>query len=631
MIRVAVRSVSARWSRALATSVAVVAGVAVVSGTLILSDTADRLGVQHEGLDVLRVVLPIAGAVALLVGGFIVNLTLTVTVAQRRRELALLRCLGATARQIRRIVILESLIIGAIAALIGVLAGFGVAAGARRLVNTEVFPGDLPGTALVLTPRTVLAALLLGCMVTTLSGWAVARRAGRLAPLAALRDATAGVTGRPGILRTATGLLTIALAVLVGVSAVRTGTGQLLIPAGGLAVVGARLAGPRFAPALAATVGWPVGRLLRLPGELGARNAARHPYRFVAVASAVLIGVTLMGLVTVVLTSIRVAMKSDLDRYRADYEIQALDDGPGISPRLVAELRALPELAAVVPEACTPHAVAAGEDLVCAADPAGLLDVFDLEVVAGQFTTVSTGGIAVNAVQARTEGWTIGSPVTVRLPGGARTFPVTAIYRGFYYLGAPIIAPDEYARLGGDPAPTTIYIRAAVGVDEATARKAVDRTAAAADPVVQVTTRAEVRAANLDQIDAATWVYRGLTGLAIMVGLVGIFNVLALSTVERRRELGVLRAIGLERGQVRSMVRAEAAVIATVGVGAGTGLGLLFGWAATRVLENASQPIRFAVPAGTLAVIAAAAVGAALVAAAVPAAWASRLPVLRTE
>jgi putative ABC transport system permease protein len=337
-----------------------------------------------------------------------------------------------------------------------------------------------------------------------------------------------------------------------------------------------------------------------------------------------------MSLVTVVLTSIRVAMVSELGRYGADHELQVDREDAGVPPDLVARLRALPELAVVVPEACTPDAVAAGDDLVCAVDPGRLAEVFDLEVVAGRMVDIGTGGIAVSAIQARTEGWTLGSPVTVRLSGGSATYPVVAIYRGFYYLGAPIMAPDQYARLGGDPTARTVYVRAADGIDPATARTAIQHVVGA-DPAVQVRTRAEVRAAALDQIDAATWVYRALTGLAILVGLFGIGSVLALSIVERGRELGLLRAIGLGRRQVRAMVRAEAAVVAVVGIGAGIGLGLLFGWATVRVLELGSQPIRFALPAGTLAAIAAVAVVAALIAAAVPASWASRLPMLRME
>jgi len=631
VIRIAVKSVVVRWSRALGTSLAVVVGVGVVSGTLIVSDTADRVGIRNDGLAITRTVLPIAGGVALLVGGFIVNLTMTVTVAQRTQELGLLRCLGATARQVRRVVVVESLTIGAVAALLGLGAGFGVAAALRRLINTEVFPGDLPGTMLVLAPRTIAAALLIGCAVTTLSGWAVARRAGRIAPLAAMRDAVSAGSERPGRTRIAIGAAACSLTAAAIAVAVATGRGPLLLPAAVLALVGVRLPGPSIAPALAKTLGWPVARLLRLPGELGTRNAARHPYRFAAVASAILIGVALMTQVTVILTSVRVAMVSELARYRADYEVTIDRDGAGLPPDTVARLAARPEFAAVLPERCTPGAVVAGEELVCADDPTGLVEMFDLEVVAGQLSGVETGGIAVTEGQAAAEGWTLGSQVTIHLPAGTKTFPVTAIYRGFYYLGAPIIAPNEYTRLGGDPVAQTVYLQVADRVDPAHARTAIEEATTGADAAIRIRSRDEVGAAALDQIDGATWVYRALTGLAIMVGLSGIVNVLALSIVERKRELALLRAIGLDRSQVRTTIRAEATVIATVGVSAGIGLGLLFGWATTRVLEHASQPIRFTLPAGTLAVIALGAIVASLIAAVLPAAWAGRLPLLRAE
>jgi putative ABC transport system permease protein len=629
MIRVAFKSVLARWPRAMATSLAVVVGVGVVSGTLMVSDTAEVLGINHDGLDIIRTVLPVAGGVALLVGAFIVNLTMAVTVAHRTQELALLRCVGAQVRQVRRLVVLESLAIGVVAALMGLLAGVGVAAGLRRLINTDVFPGDLPGTELVVTSRTVLAALLLGAIVTTVSGWAVARRAGRIAPLAALRDAASGGPDRPGRTRVVLGAIAALLTVVAVGLAVAAGRGQLLLPAAALALTAVRLLGPLVAPVVAAIVIRPAARLGRLPSELGARNATRHPYRFAAVASAVLVGVALMSFVTVVLASVRGAMVSELARYQADFELRASAEGAGLSPDLVAGLRQRPELASVVTESCTPDAVVASDELVCTIDPARLGDAFALEVVDGRLSDVATGGIAVNAIQARAEGWRVGSPVTVRLPGGSHVFPVAAIYRSFYYLGAPIIAPDEYARLGGDGAAATVFVRVADGTDPAAARAAIDRVVAGALPGVEIRSRAQVRAAPLEQIDAAAWVYRTLTGLAVLVGLFGIINVLALSLVERSRELMLLRAVGLGRGQVRAMVRAEATVIAGVGVGAGVGLGVLFGWATARVLEHGSQPIVFDLPAAPLAVIAGSALLAALIAAALPAAWAGRLPLLR--
>lgn len=624
MLEVTLKGLAARWRQAALTSLAAVVGVAVVSGTLMVGDTADRLRAGNQDLDQLQQVMLIAGAVALLVGVFIVNVTMSVTVAQRTRELALLRCLGATKRQIRRSVLLEALLVGTFSALTGLLLGLGVATAMRLLINTTGFPGDLTGSTIAVTPRTVLAALVVGCGAVVLSALAPSRRAGGVPPIAALRDAQPAASPA-GTARLAVGVLVASAAAVLVAAGVRTGTGPLLLPGAGLALVGARLLGPWAAPALVSLVGRPVAGLLRLPGALGLRNAARSQDRTAAIASALMIGIALLSMVWVLSASTRSGVAAEYDRYLADFEVRGGEQGLG--PAYVDRLAALPELTAVVPHRCTADGIG-GSRPVCTVDPGRLDSVLDLDVVAGRLGDLGPGMIVIEEGDAAAHGWTVGSQVPVRLPGGSRTLTVAALYDSFYFLGAPLMVPTDYAELGGDPAARSVYLIASNATAERAARTAVE-AAVAGDPEAGVTSRAQQRQRYLDQVENAAWLYRSLTGLAILVGLSGVVNVLSLSVVERRRELGLLRAIGMQRGQVRAMVRAEAVITAAVGALAGVALGTVFGWAAVRVLANSAQPVRFTVPAGVLALIAVLAGLAAVAAATLPARWAGRIDVLR--
>ena len=585
MIRLALRELVLRRWRAAMTSLAVVVGVGVVSGTLIVGDTAERAGTRDSDIDQVSQILFAAGAVALLVGAFIINITMSVVLAQRSRELALLRCLGATPKQLRRTVRLESFAIGAVGSVAGLILGFGFAFAFRALINTAWFPADLTGRTLVATPRTVVAALLVGCVVTLLSAHAPARRASRVPPLAAVRDDPASPR-RGGMAWTLAGSVVATAALAVVLFAALTYTGPLLLLGGALALVGMRMLGPRLVPVLASVVGLPLARALPLSGALGRQNATRNPERSSATASALMIGLALATFVTVLGTSTKAYIEAQLDRYQVDFELRMDQPNSGgksapqaMSPDLVRRLGALPQLGAVVPVTGTGDATVAGEQAgVEAVDMAGLAQVLDVDVSSGSLAALSAGGIGMSADAAAAHGWGIGSPVAVGLPGGTRTFTVQVMYGendDSYVPYTPprfLVTPADYVRLGGDPAPYSVLVKAADGVPLGTAEAAIQRTVAAY-PGVGVHAGSERAQHDLDMIDRAMRVYLALTGLAIMVGLFGIVNVLALSVVERRRELGLLRAIGMDRRQVRSMIRAEAVIIAVVGAVLGIGLG----------------------------------------------------------
>jgi ABC-type lipoprotein release transport system permease subunit len=518
MIRVTLRGLLARGWRAALTSLAAVVGVAVVAGTLMVSDTADRRGTTEE-LDIVRQVMLLAGGVAVLVGAFVVNLTMSVTVAQRTRELAMLRCIGADNRQLRRSVLLEALLLGVLAVLAGLAAGFGVAVALRALINTGPFPGHLPGPGFVLSARTVVAAFAVGVLPTVLSALAPARRAGRVAPVAALHDLEPS-TGRMRARRIVAGAVALAGGLAALPLAVVTRQGPLLFPGAALTLVGVRLLGPLFAGRVADTVGVPFRGVV---GGLGRRNAARDPDRTAATASTLMIGLALLTLVNVLFASVERPMLDAYHRDHADFQVWTAGDDPDVSqptdPEAIRRLRAVPELSSVVVVNCIDNEAKAGVE--CAVDPVEVGRVVDLEI------------------------------------------------------------HDEFHEH------------------------------------------------DLDQIRGAGAIYRALTGLAALVGLFGVASTLALSVVERRRELGLLRAVGMQRRQVRSMVRAEGVIVALVGAALGLAVGTLFGWAAAEVLSHSSQPTVFTLPVGTLAACVPLVALAGMLAAAVPARLAGRVGVLR--
>jgi putative ABC transport system permease protein len=548
----------------------------VVSGTLVVSDTADRLGYRDENVDLVRQIMLIAGGVALVVGAFIVHITVSVTVAQRSRELALLRCVGADSRQVRRLVLAESAGIGVAASFAGVLLGLGVAAAIRALINSGPFPGRLPGHALAVTPRTVLAALVLGCAVLVLSALGPAKRAGRLAPVVALREPEAGSFGPRRRWRYAAGVLVLGAGLASLPVAVVTWRGHLILPGAALTLAGLRLVGPPVAGRLARAVGQPLAVLGEL-GALGRANAARSPERTAATASALTIGLALTAFLEVLSASTLAPMLREYARDRADFQVSpAVDpgakfEGSLMQPAIVDRLLALPQLAAVVPVECATDPAKPA----CAADPAAIGAVKDLVLVAGSLADIGPDRIGVSDRVAERQGWTLGSASTI----GGRTRTVAAIYEEVPTFSAYLMMPAE---LAGERRPMAVYVRVAPGADPAEARAAL-AGAAAAFPGVAVQSRADLHRHDLEMIRGATNVYRGLTGLAALLGLVGIAGTLALSIVERRRELGLLRAVGMQRRQVRSMVRAESVIVGLVGAALGIALGLAFGWVELRM------------------------------------------------
>ncbi|HEY2333216.1 MAG TPA: FtsX-like permease family protein [Acidimicrobiales bacterium] len=578
---------------------------------------ADQAAFDQQS-DQIGLFMTIFAAVAVLVGAFIINNTFSITVAQRTRQLAMLRALGAGRRQLLASVLGEALVIGVVASAVGVLAGIGVANGLKALF-TAVGLSLPPGPTVVHADLMVLAAAV-GVVVTLTSAWLPARRAGRVLPVAALRetavDSSAGSASRlvtGGILSTA-GVASL----LVGLG----GAGVQLVGLGALvSFVGVAVLAPVLARPVTAVLGWPL-RLGGLPAELATRNAGRSPKRTARTASSLMIGVALVAFIAVVSASMRTSFAGSLEsRFRGTHVLDSGADygGAGLSPALAASLASTPGVRAVT-EARTSQALVGGSPTELSAfTPRSIGQMFDLGTVRGDLGSLGADGIAVDAEKAASAGWTLGSTVPVTFPGATATFHVRAIFdRSAEWVGDEFVGVGAFDALVPDTLDHRIYVDGTGAAVTA---------AAAAYPSATVLDRAgfvELTNAKIDQLLGIIYV---LLALAVIIALLGIANTMALSIFERTRELGLLRAVGTSRSQVRRTIRWEAVIIAAFGTTLGLGVGTFFGWATVRALADKGITT-LTIPVGTLALITAIAAGAGGVAALVPARRAARMNVL---
>jgi putative ABC transport system permease protein len=578
----------------------------------------------------------VAGVVALFAGMFLIRNTYSIVLASRTRELALLRCVGATRGQLRRSVLLEALLLGAVASLAGLVVGVGLAWGLGGILRSADEAIADVTTGVRVLPRTVLVALAVGIGTALVSAWSPARRATRVPPVAALRGDVFAVDRRERRARAVVGAV-LALAgiglVLAGALSVPVESSSLL--AGTIATALAVLVlGPVLARVLSRLLGAPVSRAWGVVGALARDNAARSPRRTSATVLPLVIGLALIGVLTTIAASTKATTVGGLDRtIHADYRLGAVGTGmhqPLMSQRVAERLAGLPELAAVVALQDTGATVAGRQSGVTAVDPARIGQVLALPVTDGALADLTGGSIAVDR-QAAAEGIRIGSKVHVQKGATAQVFTVRAIYdtagldpfvRQELSVGDHLITPADYRRLGGDPGLTKVFATVRDGVTPAAARAAIER-AIPDYPNVEIVGRDQLRQRATSQIDPTLRLFYGLLGLAIVVALFGIVNTLVLSILERARELGLLRAVGMDRQQVRAMIRWEAALVAAIGTAIGLGLGAFLGWAVGRDLD-----LRVVIPVGQLALFAAAAILAGVLAASLPARRAARTDVL---
>ncbi len=556
----------------------------VKTGEQVRADTQASL---DTALSFVNYFLLAFGLIALLVGTFIIYNTFSMIVAQRLRELALLRAIGASPRQVSRSVLTEALLVGLVGSVIGLAAGVGLAYGLRSLLNALNF--GLPSGPLQLAAHTVIITLAVGVLVTLISAYSPARRAARTPPVEAMRQefASVGTSLRRRTL-IATGLAVLGVVGLIlGVVGPGGGGSAGLVGIGMVAAIFAVLVG---GASLSRPVVGGIGRLIGRPfgqvGLLARKNAVRNPRRTAATAFALTLGLLLVSAIAVVGASAKSSVNTLVDNgVTADYLLVG-PDSIGAPIATTAAAQSVPGVADVV--ALHPVAVTIGTKQDIGAGVEGdLTQVANIDLVAGS-VDLSTGDMMVSATTASTNDWQVGSTATLTSVDGRKVNQrVGGIYRDNQLFGNWFVGSAAYLELVPDALRTNnvVLIKAAGGTDLVTLRKNLEN-ATAGLLVVQVLDRDQFKGTAAAQINALLGILYGLLALAIVIAVLGIINTLALSVVERRREIGMLRAMGMQRSQVRRTIYLESTLIALFGAFVGVALGLVFGSAFVRTLRN---------------------------------------------
>ena len=599
-------------------------GYEAVSGATVAEETTDEI---EEGLGFFRTGLLVFAFVSLFVGAFIIFNTFNIIVSQRTRELGLLRALGASRRQVQTSVLTEALLIGLFASVIGIGLGFLLAIGLRALL--EAIGTDLPSVGAVILPRTLLVGAAVGVLVTVIAGVAPARRASRITPIEALREGEGGPSSSLRRRAIVGGVVTV-----VGVAALLYGLfggpsdAALIVGAGAaLTFVGVAILSPLVARPIAGVIGAPF-RQIGFAGRLGRENAMRNPRRTASTAAALMIGLGLVTFVAVFGASLKASSDAALDEaIRSDFILTTGGFAP-LSPSVAEDLQGSPEIAVASPVRVGGIRVTGGLDFVTAIDPVTLGEVTNIRFTEGSLERLQEPDtVAVVDDVAEANGWAVGDRIGLRFAmTGTQVFTINGIYPDPQILGNYAVSLGAYEANFVQRLDTYVLVKLADGVSAAGGRRALE---AATDdsPNVQVQDQAQFKEQQEQVIDQILGFVQVLLLLAIVIALFGIVNTLGLSIYERVRELGLLRAVGMSRGQVRRMIRSEAVIIAVLGGFLGAVIGVLFGWALQGALASLGIN-RLSIPVVSIVLYLGAAGLAGVIAAIWPARRAARLNVL---
>ena len=605
-------------------------GLEAITGATMVKETQNSFA---KALAFFNTFLLIFAVVALLVGAFMIFNTFSITVAQRTRENGLMRALGASRRQVLGSVLLEAVVVGIIASVIGLAAGVAVAFGLKAMLAALGF--GLPTSGIVFTARTALVAGLAGLAVTLVAAVSPARKAAKVPPVAAMQEMSAGSTGYGSKERVMVGSAVLVL----GVAALFTGlftdiaSRVLVVGAGALLVFfGVSVLGRTVSLPLSRAVGAPLPRLRGVTGKLARQNAMRNPKRTAASASALMIGVGLVGFITILASSSTASVNSAIDRgFAGDIVV---DSGGGlmggVDPGLARKLGELPQVQAATGLAIGIAQVNGKVEQVSGVDPMAASKIFDVSPVQGSIAGLGRDGIAVYKDVAAAQHLKLGGPVTVMFKDtGRQTLTVALIYGEATGAPAPRYFLGDQAFNANFPVryDSRVFVKKAPGASTAAALAAV-RAVATRYSGTTVMDQAAFKADQAKPIKQMLSLVYALLALAILIALLGIGNTLALSIFERTRELGVMRAVGMTRHQLRAMVRWESVIIALQGTVLGLLIGVFFGWAL--VLAMRSQGItEFSVPVLSLVIVVVLAALAGAVAAIWPSRRAAKLNILR--
>jgi putative ABC transport system permease protein len=589
----------------------------------------------QDQLSFLQTALLVFAGIAVFVGAFVIYNTFSITVAQRTRELALLRTLGASRRQVLRSIVLEAFVVGLGSAIVGLFAGLLLAQGLQALFKSV--GADLPTTGSVIKSRTIIVALIVGTVVTVVASLAPALRSTRIAPVVALREGL--VEQHRGRTRRTIFAAVVSVLGLVSLIAGLAGGNLALMGLGALVIfLGVAMLSPLLVRPLASLVGRPLQRVTGITGRLARENTLRNPGRTAVTAAALMIGVALVAFVAIFAAGLRGSIEKSVDNtFPAGDLIVVNQDGfEPISEEVAVSLR---DVSGVQEVAGVRFASAkvkgrSGTSPVIGIDTGSATRLYKAEWKEGSaatFSELGSDGVVVDANSGVGKGRKIGDRLVLTTPTGEQ---VTYVIKGlldagdFSLLGGGIVIPnDRLTRDFNVRGDAFVFVDFASGADPRTTRAEIDRTLAARFPNAESQTRQEFKDDQNAQLDPLLILIYVMLALSVLVSIFGIVNTLALSTYERTRELGMMRAIGTSRRQIRSIVRQEAVITSLIGAVLGVVLGVLFALIISRPLADEGFTLSFPVVTLVLLLVLAALFG--VLAAIGPARRAARLDVLQ--
>jgi len=564
-------------------------GAEVVTGQTVVNEQESSV---NQALSFFSTALLVFAFISLFVGAFTIFNTFSITVGQRTRELALLRVVGASRRQVFRSVLGEAAIVGAISSIIGVGLGVLAALGLEALLRG--FGITLPTGPLVFEARTVVVGLAVGIGVTVISAVSPARRAVRVPPVAAIADLQGGTevsarrrsAGGGAVFAAGAVLLAVGLSVPV---AALVGLGALGI------FVGTSMVAPALARPLASVIGRPVARLTGMPGRLGRENSMRSPRRTAQTASALMVGIALVSAMSVFGASISASATASVDgAIKSDLIVTGTSSGSGsFSNSLAEKIATLPGVSASLIGYGGQFEVRQSIETLKGVTTQGMSETVNLHLIAGSTGALNEGDLLVDSSTAKSDHLSVGDNVPVKFAlTGASTMRIGGIYKANALIGSYLVGQAFYLAHYSQRLPGAVLLTTGGGNSAQKVQNEVERILAPY-PTVQVQTRAQFESSQISGVNQLLGLVYALLALAVFIALIGIVNTLMLSVFERTREIGLLRAVGMKRRQIRAMVRSEAVIIsvfgAVIGIVVGTGLGLAL--VTSLKLSNSSVPV----------------------------------------